>query len=82
MGLRSSYLHVAMIEVTEAFLSARLVVAGSMKMLQSITSIIATWRVDDLRPTLKPLSGLLTAHSVLRFFPYNYQKMISNHSFN
>ena len=36
-------------------------------MLLSITSIIATWREEDLRPTPKPLSSLLTAHSVNSF---------------
>ncbi len=39
VGLRSSFLHVAM-----------------------ITSTIATWRKEDLKPTPKQPSGLLTAH--------------------
>ena len=33
-----------------------------IEVLLSITSIIATWREEDLRPISKPLSSLLTAH--------------------
>ncbi len=50
VGLGSSSLRVAMIEET--------------RMLLSISSIIATWRDEDLRPTLKQLSGSISAQSV------------------
>ncbi len=55
MGLRSSSLNVAMIDM---------ILRSTPVHSVSVTLIIAPWREEYQRPTQKPLSSLLTAHSV------------------